>query len=69
MKPTPLYRAGSVHTPHTLVTELVEKIDRIKAVYMVVEDKDGNFEEILCGDMAGICFSIAVLQKYVMENI
>lgn len=69
MKPTPLYRAGTVHTPYTLVTELAEKVDRIKAIYMVVEDKDGNFEEVLCGDIAGLCFSIVVLQKYLMENL
>lgn len=69
MKPTPLYKAGAVHTIHTLITELVEKVELIEEIYMVVKDKDGNFEEVLCGDLAGLGVSIAVLQKYMMEHI
>lgn len=65
----PLYKAGAQHTVHTLITELAEKVDSIEELYVVVKDKDGNFQESLCGDMAGVCFAALLLQKFALENV
>lgn len=56
-------------TPHAILAELNETLPDIEELYVVVKTKDGTYNEMICGEVRGLSFSIVILQKYLIEAL
>ena len=56
-------------SPYAIVSHLEHELPDIEELYIVVKDKKGNYNEVICGETGGLAFSIAVLQKHLMERM
>lgn len=56
-------------SPHAIVSHLQNELADIDELYIVVKDKAGNYNEVICGETGGLAFAILVLQKYWMGSV
>jgi len=56
-------------SPHAIVSHLQGELDDIDEIYIVIKDKAGNYNEVICGETGGLAFAIAVLQKFLMRSL
>lgn len=68
-RPTRLIPKGHLTTPQHILEQVNERVENLEQIFIVTKDKDGNFEEYLCGTLTELCYSIVLLQKLAMEQI
>lgn len=56
-------------SPHAILCHLQHELPEIEELYIVIKDKKGNYNEVICGETGGLAFAILVLQKYFMDRI
>ena len=56
-------------SPHAIVSHLQAELEEISELYIIVKDKSGNYNEVVCGETGGLAFAIMVLQKYWMDHL
>lgn len=56
-------------SPHAIICHLQNELSEIDELYIVLKDKSGNYNEVICGHTGGLSFAIVVLQKYLLERM
>lgn len=56
-------------SPYAVVNWLHDELPKIANIYVVIEDKEGNYVEAVCGNAGGAAFSALILQQKAMEAL
>lgn len=65
----PFIPKGKLGTPHTVLLDLMARVDGIAEIYVVIKDKDGTSHEYINGSLSGLCFAMLVLQNYSLRAL